>query len=390
MRLITALLLSVVLVSAATADDRIWVKAEVNGRPVRMILDTGAEASMLFRRTAKRLGLKIKEPPAHLQAQPGTVKAGISEGCTLSFGKAAFRTRLRVIDAPSYMELTEDGVLGWANLAGNVFHFLGEERRVVILDKVPDEAGKWLKCELQKDARTLGIRIPTEDRDAQTVVYIDTGSDSGVELGSQRWREWSRLRRGAPATLTAFWTPAEGLLVRKELWASELHLGQLVIRNVPVRQCSKAQELFKEHEVTLGLFALTRLDMVIDGGNGYAYLRAIQKPTRPYDHNRLGAVFVPKDAESEDLVAHVVEGGPAHTAGVRQGDVLLKIGELDATKWRTDPKVLPLSRFWSRPAGTALTLVLRRTEREFDATVKLRDILPPASQEEPERVRPEK
>ena len=390
MRFFTALLLSVVLVSAATADDRILVKAEVNGRPVRMILDTGAEATALFRRTAKRLGLKIEDPPADLQAPSGSVKAGISEECMLSLGKAAVRTRLRIVDVPSYMELTEDGVLGWGELAGNVFHVLGEQRRVVISDKVPDEAANWLKCELQKDARILGIRIPTEDRDARTVVYIDTGSPSGVALGSQRWRQWSRLHRGAPATLAAFWTPAEGLLVRKELWASELHLGQLVIRNVPVMQCTKTDELFKEHQATLGLFALSRLDMVVDGGNGHAYLRAIQKPTRPYNHNRLGAVFVPKDAESNDLVAHVVEGGPAHTAGIRQGDVLLKIGELDATKWRTDPKVLPLSRFWSRPAGTALTLVLRRAEREFDATVELRDILCPAPQQGPERGRPEK
>ena len=41
-----------------------------------------------------------------------------------------------------------------------------------------------------------------------------------------------------------------------------------------------------------------------------------------------------------------------------------------------DPKVLPLSRFWSRSPGTKLKLTLSRNDKSFQTTVELQDILP--------------
>ena len=84
----------------------------------------------------------------------------------------------------------------------------------------------------------------------------------------------------------------------------------------------------------------------MDGKTGVAYVQPHPGPRAPYQHNRLGAIFAPGDA-SDDLVAFVLDGSPAYEAGIRNGDVLLKIGDLDATKWQTDPAVLPLSRFWN-------------------------------------------
>jgi C-terminal processing protease CtpA/Prc len=81
----------------------------------------------------------------------------------------------------------------------------------------------------------------------------------------------------------------------------------------------------------LGLEALKRLDLIVDGKHGMAYLRPKQTRSVPGDHNRLGAVFVPRDDQSDDLVAHVLEGSPAFEAGIRNGDVLLSIGGRDLT-----------------------------------------------------------
>jgi C-terminal processing protease CtpA/Prc len=81
--------------------------------------------------------------------------------------------------------------------------------------------------------------------------------------------------------------------------------------------------------------------------------------------------------EGGDLVARVIDGTPAYEAGIRNGDVLLKVGDLDATKWRTDPKVLPLSRFWESPPGTRLEFTLKRGTTTFKKTAVLRQILSP-------------
>ena len=90
----------------------------------------------------------------------------------------------------------------------------------------------------------------------------------------------------------------------------------------------------------------------------------------------MGAVFVPQGDESDLLTAQVLPQSPAYQAGIRNGDVLLKIDDLDVTKWRTDPNVLPLSRFWKRPPGTKLKLSLSRNDKPFKTTVELKDIFP--------------
>ena len=130
----------------------------------------------------------------------------------------------------------------------------------------------------------------------------------------------------------------------QESWAEELCLGRLTIRQVPIRKGDPAVEamLGHDYEATLGLYALGRLAMVVDAKRHKIYLKtdAAAPPAMDYNYNRLGAVFVPKDPNSNDLVAHVVQGSPAYDAGIRNDDILLRVNEMDATKWRTDPRVL--------------------------------------------------
>ena len=44
-------------------EDRLWVDATINGKPVKLVLDTGAEKSVLFRPMAERLGLRVTNWP---------------------------------------------------------------------------------------------------------------------------------------------------------------------------------------------------------------------------------------------------------------------------------------------------------------------------------------
>ena len=132
---------------------------------------------------------------------------------------------------------------------------------------------------------------------------------------------------------------------------------------------------------TLGLAAMTQLDIIIDGKHNLAYLRPKTTPPLPYAYNRLGADFVPLDLKSDDLVACVVDGSPGYEAGIRNGDILLKIDEQDATKWRTREK--RNDPFREQPAGTRLQLTLKRGNKIFTATAVLRNILAPNATKSP-------
>ncbi len=363
--------------AVAWPQSRIYVTALVNDQPVRMEFDTCCESSVLLRRTARRLGLKVTDPPPGSQPSPGKAPASLTEECRCSLSGRTVRGRFHVIDIPEYVDPECDGVLAWSSVAENVLRIDARRGKLFVAAAVPTEVTTWQRCSLHSGSGQLGLRLPAEPGDPG-VVYVDTGSCFGVHLGAPRWQRWRAKHPREPATLAAYWTPADGLLVATEMWADRLAFGPMVLADVPVTSAAPCEGHMEQHVAMLGLAALARLNLIVDGKNRLAYFRSIPGPAPPYGHNRIGAVFVPGGTAGEELVAHVLDGSPAHEAGVRRGDVLLAIRDLDVTQWRTDPRVLPLSRFWQGLAGTRLKLSLKRAGAPLEATVELRDILGPS------------
>jgi S1-C subfamily serine protease len=130
-----------------------------------------------------------------------------------------------------------------------------------------------------------------------------------------------------------------------------------------------------QYEGRLGLAALKRLDLIVDGTRGVAHLRPKTTPPGPYQHNRAGLAALPSPSNTNVYIAaRVVEGGPAWEAGVRTGDTLLKCN---------GKSVSPTSKhsedLLREDPGTKLVLTVERGKRTLDITVTLRQIVPPRS-----------
>lgn len=376
---ITLALFLRVLVSPA--DERIWVDANINGKPARLIFDTGADRLIVFRKGAERLGLRITNSPLHFLPPPGAAVMGVTELCKVTLWRTSRLASLASIDIPAYLHTRADGVLGWQPIGQNIVMIDATALNVNFLSRVPEEVTAWTKLRVQTHSGHLFLKIPHESG-RETVVLVDTGSEDGVALSAQRWREWKAVHTNQPATtLDSYFMPGAGLIVKETMWADNLSLGPLCVTDVPILEANPTQAAPdpSKFEASLGLAALKRLDLVVDGKHCLAYVRTKETRATAPEHNRLGAVFVPIESQSDDLIAHVITGGPAHEAGVRDGDVLLKIDRLDVTRWRTDPTILPLSRFWTRPPGTKLDLMLKRGTAALSITVTLRQILSPAA-----------
>jgi hypothetical protein len=270
-----------------------------------------------------------------------------------------------------------DGVVGWGGLRRNIWVIRCNEKRLSIMTELPKDfdARQWTKYDLLKDAPYLAFR-PARGEGQNMAVIIDTGHGGGITLSPENWKKWRQEHANRPATLEAVWMPASGMTVNEVCWADELTLGSFSLKDVPVSQDSLlGKGIDKDYQAAIGLFALTRMDVITDWRNGSLYVRPTKDVQWNYDYNRIGAVFVPVGNKGKDLVGHVAGASPAYKAGIRDGDVLLRIDDLDVTKWQTDPTVLPLHRFWSRPAGTKIRLALRRDGKQFETTVETRDIL---------------
>ena len=66
--------------------------------------------------------------------------------------------------------------------------------------------------------------------------------------------------------------------------------------------------LFEDCEAVLGLFALTRLYVILDGKHGKLYARPNRSPQSLYQYSRIGAVFPPDGMDSKERRARVVPG----------------------------------------------------------------------------------
>jgi hypothetical protein len=351
------------------------VDAKINGKPSRLIFDTGASHFILFRPAADRLGLRVTNAPVLNRATGGTIPAGITEQCTLELWNKIIDTQFRVVEMPQGIRADMEGVLGWLPLQSNVFVFDGARESVRSTKDVPPEALTWKAYSLSTNS--LGLEIDLPEPDAGRRIIVDTGMQAGILLNSARWHRWYSSHSNQPTTMNALFNFHDGVVVKPESWADQISLGPLRVNDVPVSEASSMFQAIPGFEAVLGIYALRRLDLVVDGPNKVAYMRVSDAPPPDYPHNRLGAVFVPRDMESEPLLAHVIKGGPAHLSGIRDGDVLLKIGPLDVSKWKGNPSVMPLSRFWNSPAGTWLDLTLKRGQEEFQVEVQLRNILKP-------------
>src|SRR5262249_48320801 len=72
---------------------------------------------------------------------------------------------------------------------------------------------------------------------------------------------------------------------REEAWASEITVGPLALTDVPVHQAATAESDItgiKNYVGTLGMYALERVDLVVDGKSGFAYLHLRPGPGPAY------------------------------------------------------------------------------------------------------------
>lgn len=355
-------------------DERIWLKAEINGKPAHLCFDSGSSVSALCPQAVRKLGLKFI--PTSTNRFPATVLAGYTESCMMTLEGTEEKNSFLVLNLPPYVygNVDFDGLIGWWNIKQNVLRIDAIKRKITFLSKVPKQAAKWTRVSILTNSDTLDLQVPYGVH-TNGIVCIDTGNSGGLALPVKEWRRWKETHPQNPVTLKTEFTPEDGFYLREEAWADQISVGPLVLTDVPITQAGPASEANwgVQYEGTLGLAALKRLDFIVDGNNGLAYLRTKKTPPPAYPHNRLGAVFVPTSAQTNQAVARVVEGGPAYEAGVRSGDVLLQVDEIPVTGWNNTW----LSRF-CLPAGTKLKLTLKRDGKIFNTTATLRDILQPS------------
>jgi len=263
--------------------------ATLNDQPIRLALDTGSSFTCLTRITARRLALKSNiVSHVHVNASRGLLSL-TAEPARVTLGTQTLDAPLPVLNISRFFTLSGfDGLLGWPEVRDNILVFDGAQRTITAIAELPAETANWLKLKIHPDQQ-LVLELPLLDGTVGTLL-VDTGAGHGLALPRTRLKAW---RAAHPQALrTSFRRKVFGRQIMpgtrsfdaSEVWADEIELGPLTLTDIPLRNANyvEANRRHKNRLGSIGMYALTRMDLVVDGKNGFAYVKPKSPPGPAY------------------------------------------------------------------------------------------------------------
>ncbi|HEY3857839.1 MAG TPA: tetratricopeptide repeat protein [Verrucomicrobiae bacterium] len=264
------------------SESRVVVaSASINGHPARMFLDTGASSTVLFDSGAKRLGLKpgeISEPvPITIDGQTFTAPLPIFKPQVQWYYRLAF----------AKSEGSLEGLVGWPEIRDNILVFDADNRVIRSVEQLPPETAGWLKLKVIPDSWLL-LEVPLAHR-RTGIVEVDTGSPFAFQMPPRQWKEWTTMHPGVPVSSHWGGVASFGVGRYRTAWADEFRLGPMTLTDVPVQDMMNSEVAFLQGKKptadalwVIGLYGLTRMDLIVDGKNGWAYVHPRSGTGLPY------------------------------------------------------------------------------------------------------------
>jgi lipoprotein NlpI len=263
-----------------------FTNATINQKPAALIMDTGSDSSLIFR--PSHVGLTPAQAAHDWPVNGQTMDIfALSNPANITFGPQTVTAPLSVMNLPWFIRwvtafLGSDGLISWAEVQDNILVFDAEKHVVRAVAELPPETAGWLQLKVRRTG-PLTLEVPLADGSTGTIL-VDTGQPYGVSLPPKQWEAWHAEHPQAPSAMRTYAMIGSDIAYVRDAWADEIQLGSLTITDVPVHEAIGVEsdgDPF-HYAGTLGMYALTRVDLIVDGKNGVAYLHPKPPPGPAY------------------------------------------------------------------------------------------------------------
>lgn len=330
---------------AAADADLLVVPAEVGGRRLSFLLDTGSALDVLdvSLSTGVPVGRIAAAPPSgapvekSLYAAPGVSVGGLPLPGPVLYNDFA---PLRAVSGRDIY-----GLLGMRFLARTIVQIDLDAGVVRLLDPRTEPRADWGQA-LPMEAGQEGVpavRAALPGGAGESFV-LDTGDNGGGSLARQLFRDLFPRPEGRTANLQF-----TGLGAASFARLPELKLGSATLSGLIVESAGLS---------SLGMGLFRRATVVLDFQRGTLYLKPGRRWNTPEEADMSGLHLLRR--QGEILALAVDPGSPAERAGMKPGDIVL--GE----------DLLGLRRLLRSADGRQVTLRVRRGKETSTATLRLK------------------
>jgi predicted aspartyl protease len=344
--------------------------------PIKFLLDTGDEKTVVDKRLTQKLGLPADGEATVLKTE-AEASAALVHVRELRVGSLVLQNQNVIsYDLSGFSQalgLHVDGILGLDMLEKMRLKIDYSNSTITLsspANRTKDTDG--VAVQLIRDGPSVLVPVTINDS-IQELLFLDTGSN----YTNLSWHAWQRV--------TANWHPIEivsGLRTSSEPKGTSLltrldsiQVGEMKVSRPAVVVTAPSAAGTMAQRTTAGLLGqnvLRRFILTIDLHDNRMFLSPDPKfHPDPLRYSTIGIQIQRRGMAL--LVASVWDDSPASGAGIKTGDELLRIDGK-----AIDPTALGVEsgHLVNRPEGTTIRLLLRRQGQTFERSIVCRNFLP--------------
>ena len=362
-------------------DGRVTIPVKIKNTDFNdLIFDSAISSAdailIMHNETGEELGLDyVQTIPAARGAGAGENKdVHISVNNEVRFGQLNLDNLiLGVLDETKDSSLFHNvGVVGNALLSRYIIEIDFDTNSFCIYDTsgfVIDPGWEEIPLNMEKGFAFINTIINIDGTRAIPVkLIIDTGAKEGLGISIDSTRYIFPPKN---STFKLIGTGLRGPVFGVQGQVHELQFGSYTLKNVTTGFSTKGDIPALENfscDGVIGIEALRRFNIVFDFGRGKLYINPNSSLNEPFEFNMAGLDIV-ETGIGEKVVLFVVEGSQAEKNGIKKGDIITSINEIDANSLN-DPQIQDIFS----QKGQKVTVKYLRGGETHQTTIELKSI----------------